>query len=135
MLNEQSQQPAAPPPPGGVHAGLLDHVIGMITQSQGGGLTGLIGRLTAGGLGSAVSSWVGTGPNQPVSPQQVQSALGSEHIEQLAQKFGIPASAVTAQLAHLLPMVINHATPNGQVPANHSLVEEGLAALRGKLLG
>ena len=86
--------------------------MGMIGSQQGGGLGALVAKLTAGGLGSQVGSWVGTGPNQPVTPDQVQSALGLSEIEQLAQKFGIPASAVAGHLSQILPELINRLTPN-----------------------
>ncbi len=38
------------------------------TTSVVGGLSDLIGRLTAGGAGQQVNSWVGPGQNQPIDP-------------------------------------------------------------------
>jgi uncharacterized protein YidB (DUF937 family) len=49
------------------------------------GLGGLIGALTQGGLGNVASSWVGTGENQSVSAEQIQSALGNDSGGLLAQ--------------------------------------------------
>lgn len=68
-----------------------------------------------------VNSWVGNGANQPVSGQQPGQALAGtaagRYIEELAQKLGIDPSQVLGQLAQHLPDVVNHLTPNGQVPA------------------
>ena len=41
-----------------------------------GGLGDLIGKLTAGGAGPQVNSWVGPGSNEPIQPGQLGSALG-----------------------------------------------------------
>ena len=60
---------------GSIQSAILSHVLGMVGGQGGGGLGALVQKLTAGGLGPQVSSWVGTGPNQPVSPAQVQAAL------------------------------------------------------------
>src|SRR5215475_9190668 len=43
-----------------------------------GGLKGLLGKLQQGGLADVANSWVGSGPNQPVLPGQLGSALGPD---------------------------------------------------------
>jgi uncharacterized protein YidB (DUF937 family) len=120
---------AGAPATGGLHAGLLEHFLGMI---QTGGLNGIIEKLKAGGLGPAVQSWTGSGPNQPVNGSQVASALGSSEISQLAAKFGIPPDQVASHLSQIMHEVINHLTPNGSVPSQSAL-SEGISLLRGKL--
>lgn len=115
-----------------IHQGLIQHVLGLMGNSQTGGLGGLLGQLKAGGLTSAVNSWVGNGPNQAVSGDQISSALGSDQINQMAQKFGIPASLVTSHLSQILPELVNHLTPNGSVP-EHGMVESAIGMLKAKL--
>ena len=66
-----------------VHQGLLEHVMGMVSNPQTGGLNGLLDQLKAGGLAGAVETWVGNGPNQAVSSQQVAGALGQGQIRSL----------------------------------------------------
>jgi uncharacterized protein YidB (DUF937 family) len=88
----------------------------------------LIQQLQQSGLGDQVASWVSTGANKPVSPDQVQQALGDDKIQQMSQQTGMSGSDVAAQLAQLLPQLINHATPNGEVPA-HSDVQSLLGGL------
>jgi uncharacterized protein YidB (DUF937 family) len=72
-------------------------------------------------LGGVVNSWVGNGANQPVSGQQLGQALAGtaagQHVEEVAQKLGVDPSLVLGQLAQHLPDVVNHLTPNGEVPA------------------
>lgn len=118
----------------GHHAGLLEHVMGMIGNPQGGGLGGLVDKLKEGGLGGAVASWVGTGPNQAVSGDQVTAALGEGEVEKLAQKFGIPPSEVAGHLSQILPQLINHLTPGGSVP-QQGAVASALSLIRGRLMG
>jgi uncharacterized protein YidB (DUF937 family) len=98
--------------------------------SQGGGLTGLVQTLQQKGLGDVVGSWVGTGANLPISPQQVQAALDGP-VQQLAAQHGLSADAVSKTLSQLLPGLVDHLTPGGQLPSGNAL-EQGLSALRSK---
>ncbi len=103
---------------GGGNAALLQAVIGMLgNDSQGGGLGGLVGKFQQAGLGDQMSSWIGSGQNMPVSPDQVQSALGGDMIGQLAKQLGMSHADTGSQLSQMLPGVINHLTPNGSMPA------------------
>lgn len=104
---------------GGSSNPALDMVGGLIQKS--GGIGGLVSTLQQGGLAGVVNSWVGTGANQPVSGQQLGQALAGteagQHVQAMAQKLGVDPSQVLGQLAQHLPDVVNHLTPNGQVPA------------------
>ncbi len=108
---------------------LLDIALGLISNPQSGGLPGLIENFKAKGLGEVVSSWVGTGENQPVSGDQIEHALGSERIDQIAQKLGIPKEKVSSGLANLLPQIIDRLTPSGRVPEGNS-VEQGISGIK-----
>lgn len=89
----------------------------LMTNQQGsGGLAELIQKLEQGGLGPAVQSWVGTGENQAVSPQQLHSALGEEQVQQIAGQAGMQPHDLLSMLAQNLPSIIDKMTPNGQVP-------------------
>ncbi|RQP29042.1 YidB family protein [Burkholderia ubonensis] len=87
-------------------------------NNQPGGLNGLIEKFKAGGAGDIIGSWVGTGENQPVSADTLQNVLGSDAIGALASKFGVDPAQASGILAQVLPHVVNHATPNGEVPAD-----------------
>jgi uncharacterized protein YidB (DUF937 family) len=109
-------------------AGLIEVIAGLINNPQTGGLSGLIGAFERGGLSSVVSSWVGTGANLPVSPEQVQSVLGDDRIAAMAQQLGFSQEELSGHLSQLLPQVIDKLTPNGEVPQ-----DGGLATLGGLL--
>jgi uncharacterized protein YidB (DUF937 family) len=103
---------------------------------QHGGIAGLLQKLREGGLGSVVDSWVGTGPNQPVEPQQLGAALGPDTVNQLSASSGIDIGQLLPMLAAFLPMVINHLTPTGQAPnAGDAANQPDLGGLLGGLLG
>jgi uncharacterized protein YidB (DUF937 family) len=106
--------------PGGMGAAggagiVVSQIISMI-QSRPGGLAGLLQSFQQGGLGHLVQSWVGTGQNLPVSPDQLRNTLGSDWISRITQAAGLPQSEVEQHLATLLPQVVDHLTPNGQLP-------------------
>ena len=85
------------------------------------GLGGLLNKLQQGGLGSAANSWVGTGQNQPVAPNQLGSALGSDVIKTLAQRSGLSEDELTQQLSRVLPGLVDKLTPNGRLPTEPEL--------------
>ena len=81
-----------------------------------GGVQGLVNLFQQGGLGDIVNSWIGTGANLPVTADQIQKALGSERLSQIAQQLGVPASQAASTLANSLPTLIDRVTPNGSLP-------------------
>jgi uncharacterized protein YidB (DUF937 family) len=103
---------------GGGNAALLQAALGMLgNDSQGGGLGGLVGKFQQAGLGNQMSSWIGSGQNLPISPDQLQSALGGDMLGQLAKQVGMSPADTGSQLSQMLPEVINHLTPSGSMPA------------------
>jgi uncharacterized protein YidB (DUF937 family) len=88
-----------------------------------GGLGGLLDKLQKGGLGNAANSWVGSGPNQPVSPGQLGSALGPDIIKTIAQRSGLSEEEITKQLSQVLPGVVDKLTPQGRLPTMAELSE------------
>jgi uncharacterized protein YidB (DUF937 family) len=81
-----------------------------------GGIRGVVAEFEKTGLGQQVKSWVSTGPNLPVTAEQIKEALGPEKIKELAAKFGIPVEKVADQLAEHLPTAIDKSTPEGKLP-------------------
>lgn len=107
---------------------LMSSVIGMIGGQ--GGLNGLISQFASKGLGDVIGSWVGTGKNLPVSPDQLKSALGDDTVKNIASKLGMDTNAVTSQLSNLLPDVVDKLTPDGKVPEG-DLMSKGIDMLGG----
>jgi len=90
-------------------------------QGMAGGLGGLLSSFQQAGLGHIAESWVGNGPNQPVSPQQLQSVLGDNQVQNMAQQAGMPQQDFLSQLSQHLPNAVNGMTPNGQLPDEGSM--------------
>jgi uncharacterized protein YidB (DUF937 family) len=111
---------------------LAHSVLQMLNDPSTGGLQGLVQRFHDQGLGSIVSSWVGTGANQAISADQMTHALGATGVQQLAQNSGRPAASVAAELAALLPGLIDKLTPAGTIPQGGALAQ-GLALLKNSL--
>lgn len=113
---------------GGLDPQMLIGIVGVLINNAG-GLSGLLAKLQQGGLADAVQSWVGTGANQPVSPDALGGALGPDLMGQLAQYMGGNQQQAAGTLADLLPGLIDQLTPQGQLPADNGL--GGLGALLG----
>lgn len=124
--------------------GLLDSVLGSLTGGAGGGaspigavlssllgggrpqgsgmaggmggLGGLVSQFEQAGLGNVAQSWVGNGPNQPVSPQQLQSVFGEQQVQGMASQAGMQPNDFLSQLSQHLPNAVNGMTPNGRLP-------------------
>jgi len=112
---------------------LIQAVVGLLAQnSHVGGLGGLIQAFQKNRLGDIVNSWVGTGKNLPISPEQIHQGLGGDLLKQLASQAGLSTEAAGGQLANLLPGLIDKLTPGGKIP-DSTLIEQGLTLLRGKL--
>ena len=111
---------------------LISLVMNLI-GNQGGGLNGLISQFASKGLGDIASSWVSTGKNIPISPGQVNNALGKNTISEMASKLGIGEHDIASQLSDLLPQLVDKLTPDGEVP-DGDIMERG-ADILGGLLG
>jgi uncharacterized protein YidB (DUF937 family) len=94
----------------------LMSVVMNLVGGQKGGLNGLIGQFTSKGLGDVVGSWVSTGKNLPISPDQLQGVLGNDAVKNIASKLGLDTKSVTSLLSNLLPQVVDKLTPDGKVP-------------------
>lgn len=67
-----------------------------LSKTELGDVNGLLKRLRQGGLDREVESWLGPGPNLPVSPDQLRDALGEDVIEQFAAATGFSADELLA---------------------------------------
>lgn len=112
---------------------LLDVAAALIQQN--GGLQGVVQKFQKSGLGQQADSWVGTGQNLPVSADQIMQVLGSDSLKQMAGHAGMDQNQLAGGLAGLLPQVIDHLTPGGQMPQQGNLTGAALQMLKGKLFG
>jgi uncharacterized protein YidB (DUF937 family) len=101
----------------GVMGGVVGALVSDVLQKHG-GVQGVVQQFENKGFGSTVKSWVGTGANQPISPDQVRQVLGEDLIQQLAAKTGMSVPELTQKLAQILPQTVDKMTPDGVVPPN-----------------
>jgi uncharacterized protein YidB (DUF937 family) len=82
----------------------------------GGGLSELIDRFKQSGQGETAESWVRTGPNQPVTPPQLEQAIGPEVLDTLSRQTGLSRQELLARLSRELPDAVDRYTPQGRLP-------------------
>ncbi len=114
--------------------GLLTQIVGTGQGAAGGGLPALIQQFEAAGLGDQVRSWIGGGENKPISAEQVASAIPADRLQGWAQQLGLPAEAVPALLAKVLPHAVDQATPEGTA-APEATATPDFGSLVGRLFG
>lgn len=122
----------ATPAAEGQQSPLVSAVLATLLSGQGGGITALVQQFAAKGLGHIISSWIGTGENLPISPEQVLSVLGAEKVQAIATKAGMSPDAAQTGLAQVLPQLINQLTPKGEVPQG-DLLSKSIDLLKTKL--
>src|SRR3954465_2872346 len=86
-----------------------------VLLAQSGGLQGLMSKFSQSGLGNVFSSWVSTGPNPPVSGDQIQKVLGPGWLPALAAKLGVDPEQASHMLAEHLPTIVHRLTPSGKI--------------------
>jgi uncharacterized protein YidB (DUF937 family) len=128
-------QPSPAPAPGNAAGGATGGGLGDVLKGGLGGLLagGAAGSVISGGLGDllkqfqqngqseAANSWVSTGPNKQISPDDLGRALGADQLNALSAQSGLSRQALLAGLSQHLPDVINHLTPDGRLPTESEL--------------
>lgn len=107
---------------------LLQLASGFISQN--GGLDVLMQKFNGAGLGNLMQSWIGSGPNLPVSGDQITKVFGDGQIQGLAQQAGLQPTQVSNGLAQMLPTLVDKLTPDGQAVGG-DMLQKGLASLLG----
>jgi uncharacterized protein YidB (DUF937 family) len=129
--------PGALPGGGTVNAGLPGSS-GGLGDLLSGGLGGLLaggaaGSVLSGGLGDLLKqfqqsghsetahSWVGTGPNKQISPNDLAGALGANKINTLMTQSGMSRDELLQGLSQYLPQVVDQLTPEGRLPTEQEV--------------
>ncbi|MFJ9917368.1 YidB family protein [Actinacidiphila glaucinigra] len=97
------------------------------TRSSGGGmmdelqalLEGATKLLNDSGLKGIVDSWLGNGPNEPVTTRQIEDAFGADEVAEASKQAGVKPDALAAEL----PEVIDKASPDGKIDIRRSSIE------------
>ncbi len=116
---------------------LMGQLSSMLTgkSGDGQGLSRLLDQFKSAGLGEKAASWVGTGENHPLTPDEVEKAIGTERINEMSKKTGQSAESVKTGLSSLIPNLVNKLTPDGKLPNPSELLGMVKGMDLGKLLG
>ena len=105
---------------GGGKGALVAMLLPMAMQwvKRSGGVSSVLDRFQQKGYSQQAASWVSTGENESIAPQAINQVVGSDELSRLSQQLGMGVSAddVASGMAHILPQVVSHLTPQGEVP-------------------
>ena len=106
----------------GLHVLTAERTGGMLGGAGAGGLLSggigeLLERFNLNGQGETAQSWINSGPNKEISPQQLKQAIGSDVLEKLEQQTGLSQEELLARLSRELPTAVDKYTPDGRLPA------------------
>ena len=132
MLGGLGKSPSGTPGQGegGQVAGQQGGLGGVLAQVGGaGGLGGLLGgglgelldRFKQTGHSETADSWVKTGPNKPISPPQLEQAIGPDVLDTLVKQTGLSREDLLARLSRALPDAVDKYTPQGRLPTEAEL--------------
>ncbi|MFD4912629.1 YidB family protein [Streptomyces virginiae] len=65
------------------------------------------------GLEPQLRSWVDSGPNEPVTAEQITQAVGKDELARTAESLGRAPGDLAADIALALPQLIDMASPDG----------------------
>lgn len=104
---------------GGMLGGLLGGAAagGMLN----GGLKDLLNSFEQKGQGDVAGSWVGKGPNQQISPTDLQKVLGDDTLDSLAEQAGLSKIELLNGMSQELPQFVDQLTPDGRLPTDHEI--------------
>jgi uncharacterized protein YidB (DUF937 family) len=85
-----------------------------------GGLGGMLSGLRGHGLESKVDSWVKPGPNQAVSPRELESAFEPGELDDIARRTGVDRGQLLDALSKVLPQMVDRMTPQGRLPQHEA---------------
>jgi uncharacterized protein YidB (DUF937 family) len=109
--------------PGGSLSEMLPGGLGGLLGGAGaggvlsGGLSNIVKQLQNGGQGRVAQSWVGTGPNQEIAPDELANALGGDTLDALSRQTGMPRDELLKGLSQHLPELVDKLTPDGRLPS------------------
>ena len=134
--------------------GLMDTITGLMGKSGGGkdmmsqlstmltgkggdgmGLSRLMDQFKGAGLGDKADSWVGTGENQPLSPDEVEKAIGADRLAKMSKETGKSVDELKQGLSTAIPESVNKLTPEGKMPNPSDLMNMAKNLDLGSLFG
>jgi len=111
--------------PASSEQGGIGGLLGQLSSSLGGasaggilsgGLSELVDRFKQSGHAETADSWVGTGPNKPITSPQLQQAIGPDVLNTLSKQTGLSQEELLGRLSRELPNAVDKYTPQGRLP-------------------
>lgn len=125
MLGGAQRSADGLPPPENGQSGGLGGILSDLGKAFGGGTSGsvltggigdLIDRFKQHGQGETAESWITTGPNKTLTPDQVADAIGDDNLDELTTRTGLPREELLKRLATRIPEGVDSLTPDGRLP-------------------
>ena len=101
----------------GLGAGGLGGLGGILS----GGLGDLVKQFQGAGKSDVADSWVSTGQNKPIAPNELSKVLTPEQIEFLTERTGLSRDELLTGLSEQLPKAVDELTPQGRLPSPKDL--------------
>ncbi len=83
-----------------------------------GALPSRIGADANAGYGCQARSWVTTGQNLPITPEQIFQVVGQGRVQSMGQQVGLAPQDASAGLSGHLPVLMAQLTPRRRAPAH-----------------
>jgi uncharacterized protein YidB (DUF937 family) len=103
---------------GGKSQNLLSGITQMISSGDI-SMSKFLDNFNKAGMGDKVQSWIGTGENQSISPEEIKQA--APNLPELADKAGVSVDEAAEQLSKTLPEMVNKLSPDGVLPDDEQL--------------
>ncbi len=94
--------------------GILDQLSKGVSGTA---LGDILDRFRGAGAGSKVDSWVGTGPNEPIQPSEVEAAIDDDTLTSLSMQTGLSREELISRITRDLPEAVSQMTPSGKMPS------------------
>lgn len=107
--------------PNDPQGGILDQLSKGVSGTA---LGDILDRFRGAGVGSKVDSWVGTGPNEPIQPSEVEAAIDEDTLTSLSMQTGLSREDLISRITRDLPEAVNKMTPSGEMPPETTLLDD-----------
>ena len=98
----------------GIDTNTITNALGSLLGSNSGNgldLSSIVSAVASNGeLGKIVSSWVGSGENAAIHPDQIGDLISSDKLSEFANNLGVDVESAKKALADTLPNVVDQAT-------------------------
>ncbi|MRJ02566.1 MAG: DUF937 domain-containing protein [Epsilonproteobacteria bacterium] len=115
----------------GAIVGALSSILGSNENDGGIDLGSLVRQAQESGLIDVVMSWIGSGENAPIEPENVTNLVPEEKVREFAEQLGISEESARKALADALPKVVDEAT--NEEPSLAEQVFEQIGGVEGAI--